>query len=69
MYIKEPALAVLPRDSIDYLKELTVFSIDNSQIDEMPRVVGLQKLKLFKIDGSNITTVHANSLKNLPGLR
>ena len=35
----------------------------------MPTVVGLQRLKLFKIDGSNITDIPARSLQNLPGLR
>jgi len=33
----------------------------------MPKVVGLQKLKLFRIDGSNITDIPPFSLKNLPG--
>ena len=69
IYIKESSLKQLPRDSIDYLRQLTVFSIDSSQISEMPTVVGLQKLKLFKIDGSNITDIPARALQNLPGLR
>ena len=69
IYIKESSLKQLPVDSIDYLKELSVFSIDSSHISEMPTVVGLQRLKLFKIDGSNITDIPAKSLKNLPGLR
>jgi hypothetical protein len=38
-----------------------------SEISEMPKVVGLQKLKLFRIDGSNITDIPPFSLKNLPG--
>jgi hypothetical protein len=44
----------LPTDAIDFLRELTVFAVENSQIMTVPRVVGLRKLKLFKIDGSNI---------------
>ena len=69
IFIKEPELKQLPRDSIDFLKQLTIFSIDSSQINEMPTVVGLPNLKLFKIDGSNITDIPAQSLKRLPGLR
>ena len=69
IFIKEPELKQLPRDSIDFLKKLTIFSIDSSQINEMPTVVGLPSLKLFKIDGSNITDIPAHSLKSLPGLR
>jgi len=69
IYIKEPSLNVLPSDSINYLRELSVFSIDSSQVREMPTVNGLQKLKLLKIDRSNITGIPPNTLKNLPGLR
>ena len=69
IFIKEPELKQLPRDSIDFLKQLTIFSIDSSQISEMPTVVGLPNLKLFKIDGSNITDIPAHSLQRLPGLR
>ncbi|XP_023327313.1 protein artichoke [Eurytemora carolleeae] len=69
IYLKEPGLRQIPTDAIDFLKELTVFSVESSEITEMPRVVGLQKLKLFKIDGSNITDIQDFTLKNLPGLR
>ena len=69
IYIKEPSLNVLPHDAINYLRSLSVFSIDSSQVQEMPTVNGLQKLKLLKIDKSNITSIPPNSLKNLPGLR
>ena len=41
--------------------------LSRSEIVEMPRVVGLQSLKLFKIDGSNITNIPEYTLKNLPG--
>lgn len=58
-------LKSLPTDAIDFLKELTVFSIENSQIMTVPRVVGLRKLKLFKIDGSNIKDIPPRySLRN-----
>jgi hypothetical protein len=43
------------------------FVFSRSEISEMPKVVGLQKLKLFRIDGSNITDIPPFSLKNLPG--
>ena len=69
IYIKEPSLNALPHDAINYLRALSVFSIDSSQIQEMPTVSGLQKLKLLKIDKSRITSIPPNSLKNLPGLR
>jgi Leucine-rich repeat (LRR) protein len=69
IYIKEPTLNQLPHDAINYLRSLTVFSIDSSQIEEMPRVSGLQKLKLLKIDRSNITSIPPNTLKDLPGMR
>jgi len=35
----------------------------------VPRVVGLRKLKLFKIDGSNIKDIPQRSLRDLPALR
>ena len=69
IYIKEPSLKSLPKDSIDFLHELTVFSVENSQIVTMPRVNGLRKLKLFKIDGSQIREIPSQSLRNLPALR
>ena len=69
IYIKETNLKSLPKDSIDYLHELTVFSVENSQIVSMPRVVGLRKMKLFKIDGSQIREIPSQSLRNLPALR
>lgn len=59
IYIKEPLLKSLPTDAIDFLKELTVFSIENSQIMRVPRVIGMRKLKLFKIDGSQIKDLPA----------
>ena len=67
LYIKEPQLKSLPKDSIDFLRYLTVFSVENSQIMTMPKVVGLKNLKLFKIDGSNIREI--NTLNDLPSLR
>ena len=69
IYIKEPMLKSLPTDAIDFLRELTVFSIENSQIMTVPRVVGLRKLKLFKIDGSNIKDIPQRTLRDLPSLR
>ena len=69
IYIKETNLKSLPKDSIDYLHELTVFSVENSQIVSMPRVEGLRKMKLFKIDGSQIREIPSQSLRNLPALR
>ena len=62
-------LKSLPTDAIDFLRELTVFSIENSQIMTVPRVVGLRKLKLFKIDGSNIKDIPQRTLRDLPSLR
>ena len=69
LYIKESNLKSLPKDSIDFLHELAVFSVENSQIMTMPKVVGLKKLKLFKIDGSNIRDVPARTLSDLPAVR
>jgi len=48
IYIKEPTLKVLPRDSVDFLRKLTVFSLESSQIGEVPKISGLKHLKLFK---------------------
>ena len=59
----------MPTDAIDFLRELTVFSVENSQIMSVPRVVGLRKLKLFKIDGSNVKDIPQRSLRDLPSLR
>lgn len=69
IYIKEPELQMLPRDSVDFLKKLTVLSVENSKIGEMPKVSGLRELKLFKIAGSRIRTVPSESLNELPSLR
>ena len=69
LYIKESNLKSLPKDSIDFLHELAVFSVENSQIMTMPKVIGLKKLKLFKIDGSNIREIPARTLSDLPALR
>ena len=68
LYIKESNLKSLPKDAIDFLYELRVFSIENSQIMNMPKVTGLQKLKLFKIDGSKIREIPSRSLSDLPSL-
>ena len=59
----------LPKDSIDFLHRLKVFSVENSQIMTMPKVVGLKQLKLFKMDGSNIREITANTFDDLPSLR
>lgn len=69
LYIKESGLKSLPKDSIDFLSQLTVFSIENSQIMTMPKVVGLKNLKLIKIDGSNIRDIPARTLSDLPALK
>ncbi len=69
IYIKESNLKSLPKDCINFLSHLTVFSVENSQIMTMPQVSGLNKLKLMKIDGSNIREVNARSFENLPALR
>ena len=69
LYIKESNLKSLPKDSIDFLHRLTVFSVENSQIMAMPKVVGLKQLKLFKLDGSNIREITANTFNDLPSLR
>lgn len=37
IYIKEPGLKQIPQDSIDFLKELTVFSVERYCLD----IVGL----------------------------
>ena len=68
LYIKESNLKSLPKDAIDFLYELRVFSIENSQIMNMPKVTGLQKLKLFKIDGSKIREIPSRPLSDLPSL-
>ena len=68
LYIKESNLKSLPKDAIDFLYELRVFSIENSQIITMPQVTGLKKLKLFKIDGSKIRDIPTRSLSDLPSL-
>lgn len=69
LYIKESNLKSLPKDSVDFLHQLTVFSVENSQIMSMPKVAGLKKLKLFKIDGSQIRDIAARTLSDLPALR
>ena len=69
IYIKEPTLQKLPKDSVDFLKKLTVLSVENSKISDIPRVSGLRELKLFKIDGSKIRGIPAESFKNLPALK
>ena len=46
-----------------------MFSVENSQIMTMPKVVGLKKLKLFKMDGSNIREITGSTFNNLPSLR
>ena len=69
LYIRESNLKSLPKDSIDFLHRLTVFSVENSQIMAMPKVVGLKQLKLFKLDGSNIREITANTFNDLPSLR
>ena len=68
-YIKESNLKSLPKDAIDFLHRLTVFSVENSQIMTMPKVVGLKQLKLFKMDGSNIREITADTFDDLPSLR
>ena len=68
LYIKESNLKSLPKDAVDFLYELRVFSIENSQIITMPQVTGLKKLKLFKIDGSKIREIPARALSDLPSL-
>lgn len=67
IYIKEPNLQVLPRDSVDFLRRLTVLSVEESSISEPPKVKGLDRLKLLRIDGSNVRTLP--ELKDLPALR
>jgi Leucine-rich repeat (LRR) protein len=64
-----PTQTSLDQQDEDFLRELTVFSIENSQIMTVPRVVGLRKLKLFKIDGSNIKDIPQRTLRDLPSLR
>ena len=46
-----------------------MFSVENSQIMTMPKVVGLKQLKLFKMDGSNIREITADTFDDLPSLR
>ena len=69
LYIKEPNLKSLPKDSVDFLHKLVVFSVENSQIMTMPKVSGLKKLKLFKIDGSNVREISSRTFSDLPSLR
>ena len=39
LYIKESNLKSLPKDSIDFLHELAVFSVENSQIMTSTKVI------------------------------
>ena len=69
IYIKEPLLKSLPKHSIDFLRELEVFSVENSQVIRLPRLSGLRRLKLFKMDGSFVRDLPSDVLRNLPELK
>ncbi len=52
---------------MDFLRRLTVLSVEDSSVSEMPRVSGLQALKLLRVDGSSVRKLPV--LKDLPALR
>ena len=66
---QEPELKSLPTDSVDFLEQLEVLSVENSQILRLPRVAGLRRLKLFKVDGSRVRDLPTDALRGLPELR
>ena len=54
---------------MDFLERLEVFSVENSQIFRLPRVAGLRRLKLLKVDGSRVRDLAADAFRGLPELR
>ncbi len=60
-------MRVLPRDSVDFLRRLTVLSVEDSSVAEVPKVSGLRSLKLLRVDGSEVRALPA--FKDLPSLR
>lgn len=69
LYIKEPQLRSLPKDSVDFLKRLEVLSLEESRIISMPRLAGMWSLKLLKVDGSQVREVAPQSLRDMPSLK
>ena len=52
---------------MDFLRRLTVLSVEDSAVSEMPRVSGLRHLKLLRVDGSEVRALPP--FRDLPSLR